>query len=166
MKALKFFTVYACVCARSCICRHTCECRYTYTYACMGRAEESSAVIPQTPFIYWPRTNQVGWIDWPVSPGGLPFSIPSPLTLKEHTTMPSFFLNLSLFKIFIHIFWSCFPSPNSSQIFPTSLLTEYHVLSVSFLYRFQGSNSHYYILMASTLLTKLFSLPHLCFLIS
>lgn len=66
-----------------------------------GESSEDSAVFPQTPFIYWPRTNQVEQIGWPVSPGSLPLSIPSPLTLKGHTTMLRFLKNVSLFKIFI-----------------------------------------------------------------
>lgn len=96
-----FHCVCKSVCSRSCACRHTCGCRYTCTFACMGKAEETSAVFPQTPHIYWPRTNQVEQIGWPVSPGSLPLSIPSPLTLKGHTTMLRFLKTVSLFKIFI-----------------------------------------------------------------
>lgn len=141
-------------------------CRYTCTYACMGRTEETSAVIPQTPFIYWPRINQVEWIDWPVSPRGLPFSIPSPQTLKEHTIMPRFFLIFLYLKFLYTSFDYVFPLPIPPRSSPPPYLPSIMSFLSLFLNGFQGSNSRYYILSASTLLTKLFSLPHHCFLIS
>lgn len=48
-----------------------------------------------------------------------------------HMSLKYINLLFFIYKISKNIFWLCFPSPNSSQIFPTSLQIQLHVLSLS-----------------------------------